>query len=1132
MRRFERHRKIGLIVITLLFVWPFWVGCASTGWQEVKPHYDSQRFPTRLELTFTSPDLRGTWSSADGTQDWVVGDGGTILRYSTQLRRWEKQESGTDVPLRSIFGTSDGSDLWATGSLGTILHYSAQLGHWESQDSGTRTDFYSIFGSSDGSHLWVAGAEGTILHYSKRLGRWERQESGNDGALHSIFGSSDGSNIWAAGRFRTILHYSKQLGRWEEQESGSDSKPYSIFGSSDGSQVWAAGGGTILHYSAQLGRWEQQERGAEVITSIFVSSDGSQVWAAGYSGAILHYSTQLGRWEKQESGTEVTLNSIFGSSDGSQVWAAGDDETILNYSAQLGRWKKLVSGTRAHLSSVFGISDGSQVWATGNGEILLYSTQLGRWEKQETGTRAYFTTVFGSSDGSQVWAAGNRGAIVHYSTQLGRWETQEQEGVTKTALHSIFGSSDGSQVWATGDDGTLLHYSTQMKLWETERLPGQSFFGRVFGTSDGSRLWAIGNGGQIVHGTARGAPYVSAVRLVPGLSGVELEVRTVSERVGSAPPLHLTLLGSRKHSFENGYRLERVSSVPQPLSGNPNTWVFRFNPTEIDVEPGAEAHLRIALEQGAYKTHFDVDLTYDRYHYVREHWRAVLALTCVACTLATLTLLLYIHPLSILNAYSALKIYKLVEQIRVPVVGESLRLVLQLTVLPWFVMHPRTLRAWVNANVARAAAAWATSVQAPEGTQEELAERIPYVPLPVQVKDVTSRTFNRPSCLDFESMFRTRRSVVQIVGPGGGGKTTLAKHIGDLALAGGRPGGFKDCRLPIWVDEDFSDLRAVLKRKINAWYDSGENLEDPFLDALLEKGLLLIIVDRLSERLSTTQGCIAKVHGAVRLGALLITTRQPIVMEVREQRFLYPQALDSSTLLNFMTEIIKYSFRDSDNSDERPLSTLQSQLELGRRLADLIVIKIRTSNATNEIPMLPLPVVLFVSDAVALVKEGHSLDELPKSLPDVYANYLRRINPQIPGLRDVMGDEEMLRAAKALAELSLRPNYIPKEFTRERGLEHLRTELPDLPAGVDPIRRLIDNGALRLRTVGATTLLRFALDPVAEFLAAEVIFDRSEGDRESVAKLLRESLNIPGFHNALLLTAQARGSTRAFTAEI
>jgi hypothetical protein len=178
--------------------------------------------------------------------------------------------------------------------------------------------------------------------------------------------------------------------------------------------------------------------------------------------------------------------------------------------------------------------------------------------------------------------------------------------------------------------------------------------------------------------------------------------------------------------------------------------------------------------------------------------------------------------------------------------------------------------------------------------------------------------------------------------------------------------------------------------------------------------------------------------------------------------------------------------------------------------------------AKKEVPMLPLPVVLFVSEAIALLEKGEGLEALPKSLPDVYANYLRRINPKVPGVENGVSDEDMFRATKILAELSLGSDCIPKEFARDRGLQRLKTGVPDSPVAIDPLCRLAANGVLLSHEDGATTFFRFILDQVAEFLAAEAHFDRCEGKVDCLEKLLKDSENTQGFHNALLLTIQAR----------
>jgi hypothetical protein len=206
---------------------------------------------------------------------------------------------------------------------------------------------------------------------------------------------------------------------------------------------------------------------------------------------------------------------------------------------------------------------------------------------------------------------------------------------------------------------------------------------------------------------------------------------------------------------------------------------------------------------------------------------------------------------------------------------------------------------------------------------------------------------------------------------------------------------------------------------------------------------------------------------------------------------------------------------------------MQSQLELGTRLCDLIAVKANGQDAIEEIPILPLPVVLFVAEAVALAKRGRDLAELSKSLPDVYSNYMRRINPKTPGSDDFMTDDDVLTAAKVLAKLALRDDYFSKDFTRDKGNDALKVVLNVL-SGVDPLRRLEANGVLLSRRLGATTFLRFSLDPVAEFLAAEAFIEDCEGKSDKLEELSEKASSAKGFHDALLLTLQARQAESGF----
>jgi photosystem II stability/assembly factor-like uncharacterized protein len=901
-------------------------------------HYNAQAGRWETQNTGTNEFLWDIFGSNDGAQLWAVGFNGPILHYTAQTRRWEPQESDPGIDEKSIFGSSDGSQLWAVGSRAglngnqNILHYTAQTGRWETQSSGVDSDLTSVFGSSDGSQMWAVGERGIITHYTAQKGHWEQQSSGTTEDLTSVGGSTDGSQMWAVGNRGTILHYIAQTGSWEPQGDGTPRDVKSVFGSSDWSQIWAVEkSGTIRHYAAQTGQWEPQSTGtSKPVSPIFESTDGAQLWALAEPGTILHYTVQAGHWEAQSSGTSEKLASIFGTNGGKQAWAVGEKGTITQYSAQTGRWEPQSSGTSEKLVSIFGTSDGTQARAVGEeGTVLNYTAETGRWEAHRSGTKLMLDAVSGTSDGSQLWGLGERqlgseghkyDTILHYSLNEARWEAQSES----LPVEGISLSGNGAQLWAYGSEGTLLHFVARTGRWESQTTNTTAEVGPVFvsrdggqvwvaaksdllqysmqtgllephgtlvkggfrdiaASGDGSQLWAVEDTGEILRGVrTRDEPYISEVKLAPGPLGADLQVRVIEPHgYDPAKQVQLTLSGSRKRSFEIDHNVHPISAKSQPPQGPGEPWTFHFNPKELDVQAGTDIHLQIALRSEGHEASYEVDLPYDPYRFFADHWVATAIVAFVTTLITILILLLIARPLWIVYLYRKLKLYNLVEQIDIPGVGKLLQFLLKFTLLPWFVNHPRTLRAWAKANRSKAAAAWAAAFETPVAVLGQTVEQhVPYVALPVQLRDVSVRTLSQPTAKDFEILFQGPRNVVQIVGPGGCGKTTLARRIGDLALAGGEPGGFEHCRLPIWVDEDFTDLFDVVKRKVNSWYNTGEDIEGTLVRALLENGLLVVMIDRVSERLPGTQAYLAKVHGSVRCNALLLTTRQPIVVEI------------------------------------------------------------------------------------------------------------------------------------------------------------------------------------------------------------------------------------------------------------
>lgn len=101
--------------------------------------------------------LASIWG--DGTDYWIVGEGGTILKRGNAS--WSAVASPTTQFLYAVFGTT-ADDLWAVGTGGVMIHYDGAT--WSLATSPTTMTLRNV-GGIPGSGLAAVGDAGTVISY-------------------------------------------------------------------------------------------------------------------------------------------------------------------------------------------------------------------------------------------------------------------------------------------------------------------------------------------------------------------------------------------------------------------------------------------------------------------------------------------------------------------------------------------------------------------------------------------------------------------------------------------------------------------------------------------------------------------------------------------------------------------------------------------------------------------------------------------------------------------------------------------------------------------------------------------------------------------------------------------------------
>lgn len=1083
------------------------------------------------------------------TGRWVaVGD---AIIYSDDGRKWVRAK-GLENPLGVDFAAlaTATPGRWVAVGGGGRIAYSDDGANWEpaTVSNSMAADFTAVAHSESGR--WVAVGQGGAVAFSDDGRRWTQASISEPvpeslrAVAHSV------SRGWVAVGDGIIL-VSADGQSWETR-MGPGSTDVNFAGIEFGERgiAVAVGSRGAIFRSLNDSDWLPcGDAPDELLRAMSSDEQGFRV-AVSDHGRLLT-SADGSHWANATSTSAAALTGVARAT--ARGWVAvGSHGTIL-FSENGREWTPVASPLRsANLTSV-GYADGG-LWVTvGNHGSILFSENGTEWHLATVRSPARHNLTAVAHSAAGRWVAVGAEATILVSDDGRVWSPASSVPFAAGDIRDILNLDEGLWV-AVGTKKTLLFSATGRDWQQVQSLPQKSFDLLVITRIDGARLIAAGTrgivlysdnarswnqasgdlpGGVVVHAVSRTARNewiagsVDVVRLSPGnaipwVDDVRVDVAstptTVTARLNGRSDqcpdgeVILTVLAQSDLNFRKFSEplREIASSRIANRDGSPKLSTFKLSLADaLGSRTGDAVSFAIDVQCGDKKSSYPrseiVSTFVFRPWYVDVPWW--LRIVAVIAAAAIATVLLYAaNPLAVLRLWTASKRLGPIGEWVIPwsgvKVGDLVH-ALNLFLIPFLARRARALDRWVEKNMEE----WRERAFEAEPT---VARSTNYLPLPIRLGDhATGEVVPRPGAEVLRRLWQRGRPWVEISGSGGAGKTTLAIQLCRWTMDGGE-GPSAPRRLPLLIDEDTSNVLATVVRKARAALS--EEIDEDLIRALLTSGRLLVVFDRLSERSVPTFEAVERLQGSLRVAAALVTTRVAGHYEGGGVERVYPEALTSASLMFFLSTLLR------DVGTGQTFSRLADQVDLATRLARMI------RHGDRDVPLTPLLVWLFVSRAVELVESGRSLDQLPASVPEAYFEYLCMVNPDDSTSEHHLENERMLVAARALARLALGENYVPKDVPKERARGALRargfTEAPD------PIERLARNGVIVERSYGGRSLLSFALDPVAEYLAADDALEEA-GDRVEdldalLASVRAKGASAAGFLVALELTLSLR----------
>ncbi len=1029
-------------------------------------------------------------SDAAGKNFWAVGH--TLLHSGDSGKTWNDISYTHGLENKSFmygYVDSSGNDVWVCDGTGNIF-FSGTCGRDWKKVAVLGSYIKSFAGDGGSKNLWIVSDNNIFVSVNGGVD-WHATGIKN---MTDILCNFSARKLWAFNA-SSLAFSSKDLreANWVDTNLGDTETQYIAMVDTD--RIWAVANNTNICLSRDGGEhWQTIYTNNNLsFSKIFTYKNGTNIYVAANKGMIAQSRDSGTSWQVFNTGYSKNISAIAINKN-SEVYAIGDSGLVVSQTNN-NKWTgSYPLGKEVSLNDI--VFANNKFWIATNSGILLSGNGKEKWQQVSLKNASSIVRVIYVPYKNSLIIAGNdkdsNPLLFIYNLSSGETSKINTGGLYQINDLVLAINKFENKLWLLTEDPNyesyMLSYSADGgENWTTETISSGD---NIYSDAEGQQIYLI-DGATLI--ATDGCPLYASVNdviLIPFGNNVRLKLHLSKYPPGTniiadQPSFKLSIADAKTGLFQDqniNFELSKEDSL---------TYSCVFHPANLRLSQGDPYFVKIILNQSDFTESYILPkkFIYQAWKWLDDNKWVYVLVALLSYNLIIIGFWIF-SPLSILRIHQRIPFDKLIGIMPSPFKDVfSVFFIL----FPFSVLaeSKKVLNAWSRKNCK---------------TINQIFKHIPtvqlranYVPIPVY-NELSNVTINEPSPeIAHEISFRGR-SIIQIIGDGGSGKTTFAIKLANWIVEKREETKlYTSC---ILIDVDTTDLPGLITSRLTAWLPN-EKITKDLVKALLKNQNIICIIDALSEKSQNTQEYINGIFGEFQINLLLITARYRFTFN--EQRFILfkPVYLSLDKLIFFISTYIVNKSEEVNlryGNQPFPVRTFDHHLMFAKKIGDLF---------KNTHTITPILVTLVIDNFFENYYEKNITDFeelltlMPENIPGVYIQYLKNVNPKNENVANYLPEEDMIAIAKYLGFLSIRKTYTPHNIPKLAIQQILRRKYPDYK---DPFQRIIDNQIMtKMEDLGFVEA-RFNLDPCSEYLGALYITEKM--DIEKIVQFYVDTISL------------------------